>query len=103
MGRNRALPGAIPLTTMRVPLMDHEQATTRMAAERYIIGELTDAERDQFEEHFFDRHACAEDVRIGAIFRVNSQTVFADRPPQAAVQPGWWDWIRLSPVFAASV
>ena len=34
-----------------------------MAAERYLLGELTDAERDQFEEHFFDCSACADDVR----------------------------------------
>jgi len=83
--------------------MEHEQATTLMAAERYLLGELTDAERDQFEEHFFDCAVCAEDVRRGAIFRANARAVFADRPRQASVQPGWWDWIRLAPVPAASV
>ncbi len=81
--------------------MEHELATRMRAVERYLLGELSDAERDQFEEHFFDCQACAEEVRAGAIFEANARAVFAD-PPRPVLQPGWWDWVRLRPAFAAS-
>ena len=62
-----------------VTLMEHEPATQLMPTERYLLGELTDVERDQFEDHFFDCPACAEDVRQGVIFMANARAVFADR------------------------
>jgi hypothetical protein len=84
--------------------MGHEDATRLMAAERYLLGELSDAERDEFEEHFFDCPACAEDVRAGAIFEANARAVFADQARRAVVvQPGWWDWVRLRPAFAGAM
>ena len=33
--------------------MDHLQAVNTLAAERYLLDEMTDAERDEFEGHFF--------------------------------------------------
>ena len=41
--------------------MDHQQAIATHAAERYLLNELGDADRDAFEEHYF---ACA-DLRGG--------------------------------------
>jgi hypothetical protein len=83
--------------------MVHEEATRLMAAERYLLGELSDAERDQFEEHFFDCPACAEDVRMGAIFEANARRVFADQPTPAVIAVSWWEWIRIRPAFAGSL
>jgi hypothetical protein len=37
-----------------------------MAAERYILDDLEPAERDSFEEHFFDCTECTADVRDAA-------------------------------------
>ena len=37
-----------------------------MAAERYILDDLEPAERDAFEEHFFDCTECTADVRDAA-------------------------------------
>ncbi|HEV7429391.1 MAG TPA: hypothetical protein VGQ46_23805 [Thermoanaerobaculia bacterium] len=37
-----------------------------MAAERYILDDLEQAERDAFEEHFFDCTRCTADVRDAA-------------------------------------
>ena len=39
--------------------MEHEQATATLAAERYILNELTAAEREAFEEHYFVCERCA--------------------------------------------
>jgi hypothetical protein len=49
--------------------MDHEKSISTHAAEGYLLGELTPAERDAFEEHFFDCEECGQAVRDGAAFR----------------------------------
>jgi hypothetical protein len=49
--------------------MQHEEAVETLASERYLLGEMNDAERDSFEEHFFSCAICADDVRGGAMLR----------------------------------
>jgi methionine-rich copper-binding protein CopC len=44
----------------------HEQAMEDTAA-RYFLDELSESERDAFEEHFFDCSVCAGTVRAGAM------------------------------------
>jgi hypothetical protein len=34
--------------------MDHLEAKRIQAAEKYVLGELTPALRDEYEEHYFD-------------------------------------------------
>ena len=46
--------------------MDHQQAIATHAAERYLLNELADADRDAFEDHYFSCATCAEDVKAGA-------------------------------------
>ena len=48
--------------------MDHGEALQMMAAERYLLDELTPEERDAFELHMFGCHECALDLRAGAAF-----------------------------------
>jgi putative zinc finger protein len=83
--------------------MEHDEATRLRAPERYALGELTDTERDQFEEHFFDCPACADEVRISAIFDANARSVFGQRVAPSLIQPGWWQWVRLQPALASSM
>jgi hypothetical protein len=47
--------------------MEHTQAMTDEVAERYLLGELTEPEAEAFEEHFFECHLCAADVRDGSL------------------------------------
>ncbi|HSY49755.1 MAG TPA: zf-HC2 domain-containing protein [Thermoanaerobaculia bacterium] len=42
---------------------EHQAAVKSMSAERYVLGEMEPAERDAFEEHFFDCAECSSDVR----------------------------------------
>jgi hypothetical protein len=42
--------------------MNHDDAIKSLAAERYILDDLDPAERDAFEEHFFDCTECTADV-----------------------------------------
>ncbi|HEX6098302.1 MAG TPA: zf-HC2 domain-containing protein [Thermoanaerobaculia bacterium] len=48
--------------------MDHSEATAAYATDRYLLGELTAAEADAFEEHFFDCADCADELRVGLRF-----------------------------------
>jgi hypothetical protein len=90
--------------------MDHSQAVEQMAAERYLLDELTPELREDFEEHFFDCEECALDVRAGATFVAGAKTqlpeLLSPRPasswPTAAKpspkKPKWFFWWQ--PAFA---
>ena len=49
--------------------MTHQHAVESMAAERYLLDEMTEVEKHDFEDHFFDCGNCAEDVRLGEQMR----------------------------------
>jgi hypothetical protein len=96
--------------------MDHDEATQQMAAERYLLGELSPEIRDAFEEHAFDCPECAMDLRAGATFigaaKVELPKIAqtsASVPKPEAIRSGkkrmdWHGWLRPAfavPVFAA--
>jgi len=80
--------------------MDHGEATRQMMTERYLLGELTPPQRDEFEEHFFSCEECALDVRAGANFLDHSKAVLAASAGPVAVErvrqtaPWWQTWSR---------
>jgi hypothetical protein len=88
--------------------MDHNAAVNLGAPERYVAGDLSQAERDEFEAHFADCRPCMNDVWTASAFAANARAVFEDRlarkpEPQRA---GWLAWLRLEtavPTFAAVV
>jgi hypothetical protein len=59
--------------------MDHETAVRTGASERYLLGDLTGADRDSFEEHYFMCPDCAEDVRTLTVFAANAKAVFREK------------------------
>jgi len=73
--------------------MEHTEAIDKGAAERYALREMSEPERDQYEEHFFDCPECAEEVRAAAIFLDNAEAVVRAKPfgwrTQADPSPGW--------------
>jgi Putative zinc-finger len=58
--------------------MDHDDAIRIAASERYLLGTLDEAEREAFEEHYFDCVECAEDVRTGAAVMAAAGTLPAE-------------------------
>jgi len=60
--------------------MDHQIAVRQKAVERYLLNELSDKDREDFEEHYFTCHVCAEDVRLGAAFVANARAVLREEP-----------------------
>ena len=96
--------------------MDHNEATQQMAAERYLLGELTPELRDAFEEHAFDCSECSVDLRAGAAFIGAAKVELPKIADTSAVLPkpeiirptkkkmDWQAWLRPAfavPVFAA--
>jgi len=88
-------------------MMDHAEATRKLAAERYLLGELNEAERQELEEHFFECSDCLEAVEAGRALIANAREVWAAQPafarPAAAERKSWWQaWTlwRLVPAAA---
>lgn len=61
--------------------MDHSQAIQESFAERYLLGELSPAQRDEFEDHYFDCSVCADDVHHGAVFVDNARALLRSEEP----------------------
>jgi hypothetical protein len=75
--------------------MDHRQWLEQHAAERYVLGELAEPERDEFEEHFFSCVECAEEVRAAGRFAANARVVFAEEERKPVVMPRRRFWRPL--------
>ena len=67
--------------------MDHEYVTENRSVERYLLGELSDHDRDEFEEHYFSCPECAEAVRTGAYFADNARVVAKEKARTDASSP----------------
>jgi hypothetical protein len=87
--------------------MDHNESLQLKAAEKYVLGELSAAQREEYEEHFFDCGECALDIRAIAAFADTARVVLrqeAEAAKQGAAEPvraGWFAWLR--PAFAVPV
>ena len=68
--------------------MDHDTAVRINATERYFLGELSEQDRDSFEEHFFSCPECAEDVRALTTFADNARAVFRGEAAEPKVHAG---------------
>ena len=51
-----------------------------------MLGELAQAERDSFEEHYFDCSECALDVQAGAAFADNARNVLCHEAGEVTLQ-----------------
>jgi anti-sigma factor RsiW len=83
--------------------MNDVHSTSRFAAERYLLGEMSADERESFEEHFFSCPECADQVLAGAAFVDNARAVLPEMD-RAAAKPEkaparWWRW-QFAPQLA---
>ena len=92
--------------------MNHGQAIDQMAAERYLLDELTQDVREEFEEHLFDCRECALDLRAGSMFVDEAKAQLpwiAENAAAGGTAPkskfsSWMFWMRPAfavPAFAA--
>jgi len=91
--------------------MDHNEAVRLHAAEKYLLGKLAKEQHAEYEEHYFDCSACAEEIKATVAFMQGlrqvvreeaMETVGAKRfAPAAPTTGGWFAWLR--PAFAVPV
>jgi hypothetical protein len=67
--------------------MTHQDAIDTLAAERYLLDEMSELERHAFEEHYFTCAECARDLRVAAQLRAGAQSVFEARAADAEPAP----------------
>ncbi len=83
--------------------MQHHEAVAGRAVDRYLLGEMSEAEQTEFEEHYFGCPACASDVEAGAILAANAAAVFSDEGPGEATRRAmglWAGWKWAAVAFA---
>jgi len=87
--------------------MDHNEALESAACEKYLLGELPEAQRDAYEEHYFSCALCADQLRSAAQFLGASRELFAAFPAARRAtetkRDSRWAWFRPAlalPVFA---
>jgi hypothetical protein len=87
--------------------MTHDQAVQTMAAERYLLEEMSEIERYRFEEHFFECEECADAMRLGHQLRTEARTLFEAAPSAAATavpsRSPRWSVRTIVPWAAAAV
>lgn len=96
--------------------MEHERAIQNLAVESYLLGEMSPAERESFEEHYFECAICAEDLRAAAQFMEDAKDLLAEGYATPAVparsrvhdvevrKPSGWDWLGwMRPQAAAAM
>lgn len=92
--------------------MNHNDAIDQQAAVKYLLGELPPAQRDAYEDHYFDCAACATDLKALATFADTARELLRQEAAvslaqaSAPARPSWFAWLRpvvAVPVFAALV
>jgi putative zinc finger protein len=82
--------------------MDHKEAVETMAAQRYVLDEMTPEDQDAFEEHFFGCAGCAADVKdseaIADTLRSDKNNLVQFTPRKS---PSRWLAAAASFIFAA--
>ena len=84
--------------------MDHKDAIKMEACTKYLLGELSVSQRDEFEQHYFDCQECAEELRANSVFLAASRdalekSLVPSRQSETTKQArGWFLWLR--PAFA---
>jgi hypothetical protein len=87
--------------------MNHEEALQRGSAEKYLLMEMSEAERSDFEAHYFDCLDCAADVRATAAFLAAARKSLRPSPatkpkPPVARKVSWFHFL-WQPAFAGPV
>jgi len=81
--------------------MEHHDAVRTLAAERYLLEEMSDPEREEFEAHFFECPACAESVRTGAALADAARAGRVPAGTAGSTRPGW-SFAAFAPLAAAA-
>jgi hypothetical protein len=88
---------------MSIDTMSHDQAVSSHAVERYVLGELSDAERESFEGHYFDCPDCFHQIELDGQFLAHAREVLDPEPEKSWLAQMLGDLRRPAPVFASAL
>jgi len=77
--------------------MNHQEAENTKATERYLLREMTDEERQAFEDHYLDCPECLESVTFGADFLDAGRDLAQENQTNQVAIIGWGE--RLMAAF----
>jgi hypothetical protein len=66
---------------MNAKAINHEDAAMDLMAEKYLLGELTESERETYEDHLFSCQACFEQVKAGTELVSHLRQIGTEAPP----------------------
>ena len=58
------------------------KAVSDRSVERYLLGEMSTVEVEEFERHYFECQECASEVGAGELFIANARAAMADAEPE---------------------
>ena len=67
--------------------MTHQEAVESLATERYLLDDMSNPDRQAFEDHFFSCDLCADDMRVAAAMFKGAKAGFAGGAATAQVVP----------------
>ena len=67
--------------------MTHQDAVDTLASERYLLDEMSEEDRQAFEEHYFQCEICADDLRVAAAMLQGAKEGFAGSATRTNVAP----------------
>lgn len=67
--------------------MTHQEAVESLATERYLLDDMSNSDRQAFEDHFFSCELCADDMRVAAAMFKGAKAGFAGGAATAQVLP----------------
>ena len=67
--------------------MTHQDAVDTLASERYLLDEMSEQDRQTFEEHYFQCEICADDLRVAAAMLQGAKEGFAGTSAAGNVLP----------------
>jgi len=76
--------------------MDHDEAIQLQAAVKYVLGELSPVQREEYEEHYFDCSECASDLKAAATFVDAAREVLRQETASSLAK----DSVAAVPAFA---
>jgi len=88
--------------------MDHNEALSTRATERYLLGEMSEPERFDFEGHYFECSECADDVRAAHVLARGVKAVCAENPraepaSREAPRSRWLSWLTPAAMAPSAI
>jgi hypothetical protein len=77
-----------PLPTSDLEII-HQFAVKNMLVERYLLGELTGTNRDDFERHMWECAVCFEAVKAGQVFTESLAVVYLRKGSLGLIESLW--------------